>query len=294
MIETTNRCNLKCTTCFSHQDGRPKTDMSLKTFIKLVKANAKHISHISLYNYGEPLINKSTVAMIRYAKKMGIRHVKLATNGTFLNEHVATGLANSGLDLISISLDGASAATYKQFRIGGKFDLVVKNIERLVAIRDKWASAMEIEVQFIIMSHNEHEVNDIEALARKLKVDTLRLKTVLIKKEKWGHLLPEKDEFNRYARIKEIKTCPKPSHELVVNSNGTVIPCCYVVGRDVEKFRLGNIAEQTIEKIQESSTYSNFVGNCMSDKSLNSCCKNCNEGNLDMNYRMIRFPKKGL
>jgi len=101
MIETTNRCNLKCTTCFSHQDGRSKTDMTLRSFIKLINSNANHISHISLYNYGEPLLNRSTFAMIRYAKKMGIK-VKLATNGTLMDEKKASSLVDSGLDYISI------------------------------------------------------------------------------------------------------------------------------------------------------------------------------------------------
>lgn len=294
MIETTNRCNLKCTTCFSHQDGRSKKDMSLKDFIKLINSNADHISHISLYNYGEPLLNRSTFGMIRYAKKMGIKHIKLATNGTLLTEQKVTSLVNSGLDYISISLDGASAATYAKFRIGGNFGLVVKNIERLVTIRNQAGSKLEIELQFIIMQHNEHEIADIEALARKLKVDKLRLKTVLIKRSKWNYLLPKNEDYNRYAGTKELKTCFKPVNELVVNSNGTVIPCCYVVGKDIEKFQLGNIAQQTIEEIQKSSAYSSFVGNCTSNKDLNSCCKNCNEGNLELNYRIIHLAEKTL
>jgi len=261
--------------------------MSLKTFIKLLNSNAGRISHISLYNYGEPLLNRSTSAMVRYAKKMGIKYVKLATNGTLLTEEKAVALVNSGLDYISISLDGASAGTYAKFRIGGNFDTVVRNIERLVAIRDQAGTGLEIELQFIIMSHNEHEVADIEALARKLKVDKLRLKTVLIKRSQWDHLLPKNNGYSRYAGAKELKTCPKPIDELVVNSDGTVIPCCYVVGKDVAKYRLGNAHEQTIEEIMGSGAYSNFAGNCQSDKSLNPCCANCNEGNLRLNYKVL-------
>jgi len=156
--------------------------------------------------------------------------------------------------------------------------LVVKNIEQLVAIRNQAGSKLEIELQFIIMKHNEHEITDIEALARKLGVDKLRLKTVLIKREKWNYLLPKNDGYNRYAGAEELKTCHKPINELVVNSDGTVIPCCYVVGRDVEKFRLGNITQQSIEEVMKSPAYSGFARNCLTDKGLNSCCANCNEG----------------
>ena len=292
MVETTNRCNLKCTTCFSHQDGRIKMEMSLNGFIKLIKSNIDSISHISLYNYGEPLLNPSVCGMVRYAKKAGIRYIKLATNGMLLTGQKAMSLVNSGLDCISISLDGASKGTYAQFRIGGNFELVVKNIERLVAIRDKTGGRLEIEMQFIIMNHNEHEIAAIEALARKLRVDTLRLKTVLIKKAKWNYLLPKNDDYNRYVGVKTRKVCFKPRDELVINSDGTVIPCCYIVGRDIRKYRLGNIAEHTIEEILKSGAYSRFVKNCLTNKGLNSCCENCNEGNLELDYRVIHLGKK--
>jgi radical SAM protein with 4Fe4S-binding SPASM domain len=227
--------------------------------------------------------------MIRYAKRAGIRYIKLATNGMLLTRQKAMSLVNSGLDSISISLDGASPSTYAQFRIGGNFGLVVKNIERLVAIRDQAGCGPQIEIQFIIMSHNEHEIAAIEALARKLRVDTLRLKTVLIKKAKWHYLLPKKDDYNRYIGVKGQRVCFKPRDELVINSDGTVIPCCYIVGRDIKKYRLGNIAEHTIEEILKSDAYSGFVKNCLSNKSLNVCCENCNEGNLELDYRVIHL-----
>ena len=292
MIETTNRCDLKCTTCFSHQDGRIKTDMSLKDFVKLIQININSISHISLWNYGEPLLNRSTFGMIRYAKKAGIRYIKLDTNGMLLTRPKATSLVNSGLDCISISLDGASQGTYAQFRVGGNFELVVKNIERLVAIRNQTGAGPQIEIQFIIMNHNEHEIAAIEALARKLRVDTLRLKTVLIKQAKWNYLLPKNDDYNRYIGLKEHKVCSRPRDELVVNSDGTVIPCCYVVGQDIKKYQLGNIAEHTIEEILKFGAYSRFVKNCLSNKSLNPCCEHCNEGNLELDYRVIHLTRR--
>lgn len=289
MVETTNRCNLKCVTCFSHQDGRVKTDMPLKSFVKLIKVNKGSISHISLYNYGEPLLNRSISAMIRYAKKAGIRDVKLATNGMLLTRQKAVSLVHSGLDCISISLDGASQGSYAQFRAGGDWGMVVKNIARLVAIRDKAGCGPEIEIQFIIMKRNEHEIAEIESLARKLKVDTLRLKMVLVKKAKWNYLLPKNDQYNRYAKLKVKKVCFKPYEELVINSDGTVIPCCYIVGQDIGQYQLGNIAEHSIEEILRSGAYTRFVKNCLTKKSLNSCCGNCNEGNLVLDFKVIHL-----
>lgn len=292
MIEPTNRCNLRCPTCFSHQDGRVKKDLSLADFVTLIKRNAPYISHVSLYNYGEPLLHKNIGGMIRAAKVAGIQHVKLATNGMLLTAQRCRMLVASGLDDISISLDGAATETYAQFRVGGNFDLVVKNIKRLVLVRDKCESRLMIELQFIIMEANEQELAAVEALARKLRVDRLRFKTLLVKKEAWKSLLPENAAYSRYRSVVRSQVCVKPQEELVINADGTVIPCCYVVGQDVSSFSLGNIRSMSIPEIMASSAYRTFVTHCRGDKGKNSCCRDCQEGNYDLDFKVIQMRQR--
>lgn len=196
--------------------------------------------------------------MIRAAKAAGIQHVKLATNGMLLTPQRCRMLVASGLDDISVSLDGASKETYAKFRVGGNFDLVVRNIKRLVLVRDKLESRLMIELQFIIMETNEQELAEVEALARKLRVDRLRFKTLLVKKEEWKSLLPENSVYSRYRSVVRSQVCVKPQEELVINADGTVIPCCYVVGRDVPLFSLGSIRTMLIPEIMASSAYRHF------------------------------------
>jgi sulfatase maturation enzyme AslB (radical SAM superfamily) len=52
MIEVTNECNLRCTTCYSHQDGREKDSMSFEMFKKIIdEIPDKQEKTLSLYNY---------------------------------------------------------------------------------------------------------------------------------------------------------------------------------------------------------------------------------------------------
>jgi len=88
MIEPTNRCDLRCPTCFSHQDGRPKRDMSIEEFRYIIDNNDSLIRNISLYNYGEPLLNRDISLMTNYAKKRGVRFVKISTNGMVLSKSI--------------------------------------------------------------------------------------------------------------------------------------------------------------------------------------------------------------
>ena len=291
MIEPTNRCNLRCPTCFSHQDRRKKRDMPFGEFKKIVDQNFGIIRNMSLYNYGEPFLNSNLCRMISYAKENGVEFIKVTTNGMFLDRDSIINLLHSGLDYLSISLDGATSGIYSQFRIGGDFRRVVSNIANLVGIRNELNNNLKIEVQFIIMRHNEHQVKLIKNMARRLKVDILRLKTVLIKRSEWNFLLPETKKYNRYIGLdnKRKNFCFKPLEELVINSDGTVIPCCYIVGKDIARFKLGNVLKTTLCEIINSNSYRNFVKNCTAQKYKLSCCASCEEGNLPLNFKLIRL-----
>jgi hypothetical protein len=60
------------------------------------------------------------------------------------------------------------------------------------------------------MSLNENQIKDIELLAKKLKVDILRYKTVLIKEDRWKYLNPINPEFSRYNKSNITNICLKP------------------------------------------------------------------------------------
>jgi hypothetical protein len=60
------------------------------------------------------------------------------------------------------------------------------------------------------MSHNEKQIKNIEMLAKKLKIDILRLKTVLIKEKKWDYLLPKNEKYSRYKNNLNLNYCNKP------------------------------------------------------------------------------------
>ena len=290
MIEPTNRCNIKCITCFSHQDGRSKRDIMFKEFKYFIDENLDLLGSISLYNYGEPLLNPDLWNMVKYAKYNGLKHIKIATNGLLLDNKQVLEALKSGLDYLSISLDGATEKTYKKFRIGGDFENVIFNIRNLVKKRNTFGSKLGVEVQFIIMRHNEHEMETMKSLCRKLGVDILRFKTLLIKKRRWAYLLPLNKAFNRY-RIKQRAeiTCLKPLKELVVNSDGTVIPCCYITEAAIRKMSLGDAFKRPLREIIASSKYINFAQRCLTDKTKIGCCKFCQEGNLPLTYKIVHL-----
>ncbi|MCK5180473.1 MAG: radical SAM protein [Candidatus Omnitrophica bacterium] len=289
MIELTNRCTLRCPTCFSHQDSRVKADMSLREFKGIIDENISLIGSVSLYNYGEPFLNARLPEMILYAKKKGVSYIKVATNGMHLTGPKIKKILDSKLDYISISLDGATKSTYEVFRVGGQFKRIVSNMHDLVRARNALRSDLKIEIQFIIMRHNEHEIRAIEKLARSLKVDFLRLKTVLVKKDEWKYFLPASSRYSRYSRMNNKRQCFKPLKEVTVNCDGSVIPCCYIVGEDIKEFCIGNIFDHSLKDILSSKKYQEFVKICTTKKSDLSSCAGCNEGDQPLDYKIIEM-----
>jgi radical SAM protein with 4Fe4S-binding SPASM domain len=94
--------------------------------------------------------------------------VALATNGTLVSKEVAQRIVDAGVRRVSISLDGADAATHDAFRgIPGAFDKAVRGFENLKDL------GMSVQINMTIARHNAHQLPDVLELARRLGADAL-------------------------------------------------------------------------------------------------------------------------
>ena len=87
-LETTNRCNLLCTTCpRTYAELEPPADMSWDLFTSIVD-QIPRLHRAVLHGVGEPMLVKDLPRMVRYLKDRGT-YVLFNTNGTVLNERTA-------------------------------------------------------------------------------------------------------------------------------------------------------------------------------------------------------------
>lgn len=146
-IETTNACNAKCVICPHGQMSRPVQRMPDALFDKIVReCAAAGVDTLHLHNFGEPLIDKRLPERVALCKSLGIRRVKLFSNGSIISEDKARALVAAGLDEIKISFDGATREEFERIRTPLKFDEVVGNVVRLVEIRDQMKAGLRVEV----------------------------------------------------------------------------------------------------------------------------------------------------
>jgi MoaA/NifB/PqqE/SkfB family radical SAM enzyme len=126
-LETTNRCNLLCTTCpRTYEELEPPADMSWELFTSIVD-QVPDLQRAVLHGVGEPMLVKNLAKMVRYLKDRGV-YVLFNTNGTVLNDKNGRAMIDAGLDELRVSLDAANAKSYLAVRGKDYFKRILKNV----------------------------------------------------------------------------------------------------------------------------------------------------------------------
>jgi len=287
MVEPTNLCNLKCELCPTGQGTlrAPRGSMKLANFKKIIDECGPYLLNLTLWNWGEPFLNRRVYDMIEYAKKRRI-FVRVSTNGHLLKDSKnIERVVRSGMDELIFSLDGASRETFMKYRKSGDFEAVMDNLKKLVETKRRMKSRTPfIEIQFIVMRHNEHEIGKIRKLARDMGVDALKLKTVNLDMESAGHeeknakYLPKEWKYSRYSKNLNRKDaiprgCTRLWMSSVVNWDGSVSPCCYDPHRI---FDMGNMfSEGGLGRVWNSEKYNALRRAVRKNKQAIVMCRQC-------------------
>jgi len=126
-LETTNRCNLLCTTCpRTYEQLEPEADMSWELFTSLID-QYPNIARVVLHGIGEPMLVKDIAQRVKYLKDRNI-YVLFNTNGTLLNAVNGRALIEAGLDELRVSLDAAESEVYQMVRGKDFFAKIVENV----------------------------------------------------------------------------------------------------------------------------------------------------------------------
>ena len=135
-LETTNRCNLLCTTCpRTYEELEPPADMSWELFTSIVDQIPK-LSRAVLHGVGEPMLVKNLPRMVRYLKDRGT-YVLFNTNGTVLNEKNGRALIEADLDELRVSFDASNAESYLAVRGKNYFNRILKNVRAFRALQER-------------------------------------------------------------------------------------------------------------------------------------------------------------
>ncbi len=180
-IEPTSLCNLTCRTCIRNVWDEPTGQMSAATFGCIVGGLREFPLPLTVFfgGFGEPLFHPDIVGMVEAVKALGAR-VELITNGTLLTEERARHLIAVGLDMLWVSLDGATPASYTDVRLGAQLPEVLANVDRFRSLRPSaQLPAPEIGIVFVALERNFADLPDLLRLARRLGATRFMVSNVL-------------------------------------------------------------------------------------------------------------------
>jgi len=139
-IEVTNNCNLSCRICWRtlRNESVPAKNLTFACFKKAIDniASFFDIRELNTQGLGEPFMCPDILAILKYAKSKGLA-VWLVTNGTLVNDDIARGLVEIGVDKIRFSVDTADGGRYAAIKSGSSLDVVSRNIFRINLVKDK-------------------------------------------------------------------------------------------------------------------------------------------------------------
>jgi MoaA/NifB/PqqE/SkfB family radical SAM enzyme len=163
-VEPTSRCNLNCRTCIRNAWEEPQGDMSAATWERVVGSLKALPSRPDVFfgGFGEPLLLPNIAGMVAQAKSVA-GTVELITNGILLTEESSRELIDAGLDVLWVSVDGATPESYSDVRLGAALPQILENIQRIAFMRHETARRPEIGISFVAMRRN---IGDLPAVIK--------------------------------------------------------------------------------------------------------------------------------
>lgn len=285
-LEPSNVCNLHCPECpvgVRTEKVKP-VNVDLEKSKRIISELASTLTHIIFYFQGEPFMNPKFLELVKFARSKNIL-TSTSTNAQLINSDRAKQIVESGLDRLIISIDGASQEIYEKYRVGGKLENAIQATNEMVMWKKKLKKSHPfIEIQFIVMKHNEHQINEIKLLEKKLKADKLSLKTAQIYDfENGSELIPSIEKYARYKKGDngkfEIKSplknsCQRLWHGGVINSKGELLPCCFDKEAD---FSFGSLYKTDFDAAWNGARAQSFRKSVLVNRKQYEMCRNCTE-----------------
>jgi MoaA/NifB/PqqE/SkfB family radical SAM enzyme len=297
-IGVSSQCTHSCAMCprSVFLDRWTSTNMTLETYERIAE-NFSNVKNVYLSGWGEPLLNPHFPEMVRLAKEADCT-AGFTTNGARLDDDTIGLLIDERVDLLSLSLAGATALTHDSRRPGSRLNELTEKLERIHELKKRGRSERpRVLLLYMMFRDNLGELPKAVRLAERVGAGGV----VATNLDYVGH--PAMDELKAFTcgnapegSVEEIddamelaerlgveftafplglgrvRLCSEdPLNNLYVSEDGKVSPCVYLnppipevprifCGEEtvVPRTSFGNINERSLPEIWKGEDYSSF------------------------------------
>jgi len=180
-LELTSKCNVSCPMCGRNKFGGPdneflpQTELSLADIQRIMPVEfVKQLHRLFMCgNYGDPIVAKDTLEIFQWLRSVNPRmKLGLHTNGAAKSpswwSKLGRTLGQQG-DYVRFGIDGL-ADTNHIYRRGANWDRIMDNTRAFISAGGHacW--------EFIVFKHNEHQIDQAQALSESLGFAQFRTK----------------------------------------------------------------------------------------------------------------------
>ncbi|MBW1819526.1 MAG: radical SAM protein [Deltaproteobacteria bacterium] len=236
-VELTNYCNLRCRVCPTGTGllERPKGNLDVDMYARFMKEVGPYLLTASLWGWGEPLLHPRFSEIVDITR----RHVViplLSTNGQNLNnDRVIEGLLKAPPTYLIVAIDGLTRETHAGYRRGADLNRILEGVHRLAEQKRVRKQRFPIlNMRFIPMKHNEHEMKNIRQFAVENGFDYLTIRSLIVKEDleaPHDKLIPKDKALRAYdyrdrRRIRRSDfICQLAFAFPAIRVDGSVVPC---------------------------------------------------------------------
>lgn len=167
-LYVTERCNFNCPMCHV-KDSRAKKgkDLDFELFEKLIR-QAKRYTPCIQFLGGEPTMYGHITEAIALTRNNNML-TTMTTNGLLLEKY-GVALVDSGLNFLSVSLDGWDEESQKKRgNVAGSFDKIINGIKSIIDYKGKRPFPI-LKIGTIITKNNYNHIEDIAELVKSLGI----------------------------------------------------------------------------------------------------------------------------
>jgi len=282
MLELTNHCNLRCTTCpreYAFGKEMDKGYVSPELAKKVIDELCPYLDSIGLTGMGETFMYNNIEEIVDYIKSRnnGII-ISMSTNAVlpdFMQKVIP--LINK-VDTIQISIDGLDEI-YESIRINAKFAKLKKNLAELADLCTN--SETDLMLNMVVTRENYSHMAPLVEFANKIGIyyinyTLFNLGSVTDINTEYYRFYQSEDFINEMKKLREtqvkykmieithwdftskneFRKCMFPWTHFYICWNGYVVPCC--AKPFPKELNFGNVFESNVMKILNGESFRSF------------------------------------
>ncbi|HLD29570.1 MAG TPA: radical SAM protein, partial [bacterium] len=157
----TNRCNTRCIMCSTWKEP---WELPQKTY-REVFSLLPYLEHV-IWLGGEVFLYPDFGRLLDETGKYPWMKQRINTSGLMITEEWAELLVRNNVELI-YSIDAAVPETYEHIRQGGRYEDLIRSLERVCSMREKHNREFELFMNVVVMKSNYRELAAVLDLAKK-------------------------------------------------------------------------------------------------------------------------------